>query len=70
MRVAPAPLYNSYKDVWMFVNILQDEISASKVIKDKIIKSLMQFAYDDLSLKVLQHAGKAFLKKMFLTVFP
>ena len=23
MRVAPAPLYNSYKDVWRFVNILE-----------------------------------------------
>ena len=40
----------------LFVTILQDEKS-NKFVKEKIIKSLMQFAYDDLSLKVLQHAG-------------
>merc|ERR1711971_941785 len=42
----------------LFVAILQDDINTSnKVVKDKIIKSLMQFSYDALSLKVLQHAG-------------
>ena len=36
----------------LFVTILQDDVKATKIVKDKIIKSLMQFAYDDLSLKV------------------
>ena len=40
----------------LFVAILQDE-AKDKIIKDKIIKSLMQFAYDDSSLKVLQYVG-------------
>ena len=40
----------------LFVAILHDP-KRKKIIKDKIIKSLMQFAYDDLSLKVLQHVG-------------
>ena len=28
MRVAPAPLYNSYLDVWRFVNILEEALSS------------------------------------------
>ena len=41
-----------YDGLRLFVAILQDDINTSnKVVKDKIIKSLMQFAYDDLSLK-------------------
>ena len=41
-----------YGGLRLFVAILQDYINTSnKVVKDKIIKSLMQFAYDDLSLK-------------------
>ena len=28
MRIAPAPLYNSYKDVWDFVNILQSALNS------------------------------------------
>ena len=28
MRIAPAPLYNSYKDVWNFVNILQSALNS------------------------------------------
>ena len=42
----------------LFVSILQDQDNnKDKAVKDKIIKSLMQFAYDDLSLKVMQHVG-------------
>lgn len=40
----------------LFVNILEDA-AADEVLKNKIIKSLTQFAYDEQSLKVLQHAG-------------
>ena len=41
-----------YGGLRLFVAILQDDINTSnKVVKDKIIKSLMQFSYDDLSLK-------------------
>ena len=40
----------------LFVEILQDPLKDS-VLKEKIIKSLMQFSYDDMSLKVLQHIG-------------
>ena len=40
----------------LFVEILQDPLKDS-VLKEKIIKSLMQFSYDDMSLKVLQHVG-------------
>ena len=29
MRVAPAPLYNSYRDVWRFVNILQEALDTA-----------------------------------------
>ncbi len=38
----------------LFVSILQN---GEKMVQNKIIKSLMQFAYDDLSLKVLQYVG-------------
>ena len=38
----------------LFVSILNKDEEA---VKFKIIKSLLQFAYDDLSLKVLQHSG-------------
>ena len=40
----------------LFVSILKDQ-DKDKAVKDKVIKSLMQFAYDDLSLKVMQHVG-------------
>ena len=28
MRVGPAPLYNSYSDVWNFVNTLEEALTA------------------------------------------
>ena len=40
----------------LFVSILQDP-QKDKAVKEKIIKSLIFYAYDDLSLKVLQHVG-------------
>ena len=40
----------------LFVQILEDP-QKDKNLKEKIIKSLMQFAYDDRSLKVLQCVG-------------
>ena len=40
----------------LFVQILEDP-QKDKNLKEKIIKSLMQFAYDDRSLKVLQYVG-------------
>ena len=40
----------------LFVSILQDP-EKDEAVKNKIIKSLMQFSYDDMSLKVLQHVG-------------
>ena len=50
-----------YIGLRLFVAILQDDINTSnKVVKDKIIKSLMQFSYDDLSLK-----GQLISKKQF-----
>ena len=30
MRVGPAPLYNSYSDVWNFVNTLEEALSLSQ----------------------------------------
>ena len=41
----------------LFVSILQDPEKNKLAVKNKIIKSLMQFSYDDMSLKVLQHVG-------------
>ena len=32
IRVAPVPLYNSFEDVWRFVDILRDTLSSSSVM--------------------------------------
>ena len=31
MRVGPAPLYNSYMDVWNFVNTLEEALTQKQI---------------------------------------